>query len=53
MDHDEKVIDDLANVLERLWGGGGEYGVYVIAMERHKLRPALKEYMNRCRQPAP
>lgn len=52
MNADETAINDLANVLEKLWSGGwGESGVYTVAIQREKLRPALEAYMNRCRQP--
>lgn len=52
MTEDEKAINNLANVLEALWsGGGGDCGVYTVAIQSAKLRPALEEFMNRCRQP--
>lgn len=40
-----KKIDALAGALERMWGGGGEYGVYTIAVHREKVRELLHELL--------
>lgn len=50
MTADEKAIADLVDVLERLYCTSNG-NVYPIAIERDKLRPVLREFMNRCRQP--
>lgn len=40
-------IDALANALEKMWsGGGGECGVYTVAIQRDKVRKLLHELLD-------
>ncbi|MEQ9634616.1 MAG: hypothetical protein RLW68_00880 [Devosia marina] len=41
----EEKIDRLADALERMWGGGGEYGVYTVAIYRNDMRRMLHEIL--------
>ena len=51
---DELAIDTLAGCLERLWsGGGGEMGVYTVAVERDRLRHALAAFLIRAQSVSP
>jgi hypothetical protein len=51
-DDERDIIENLAQCLERLWSGGGEYGVYTVAIERDRLRPALLAFMRQCQKGA-
>jgi len=44
MTHDEKV-EELYECLTRLWGGGGEWGAYTIAVERERLHVLLQDLL--------
>jgi hypothetical protein len=42
----KQKVDQLADALERLWFGGGDYGVATDANQREKMRRLLHELMD-------
>jgi len=41
----EDKIDRLADALESMWSGGGDYGVYTVATKRDDMRRMLHEIL--------
>lgn len=41
-----KKIDKLADALERMWSGGGDYSVYTVAIYREEVRHLLHELLD-------
>ena len=39
-------IDALYETLTSLWSGGGDYGVYTVAIQRERLRPLLHDLLS-------
>lgn len=46
-DDRKKKVDELADALEQMWSGGGDYGVYTVAVQREKMRKMLHELLER------
>ena len=48
--HTAKTIKELTECLCNLWGGGGSFGVYTVALQRERLEGLLHELVEAVKQ---